>query len=162
MADEKCSLKYRYTFPDFLYYIGLLAIPFTTGMVAVLDKSLAGAVIFFMVIAVSIPVVLRFFCTHCPHYCRDEKRLNCIFFWRFPKFFSQRPGSLSLREKILSVGGPVLVLLYPVYWLVQEPGLFIVYLLSVIVFGASVRRNECPRCIYTDCPANIAQRHRAE
>ncbi len=57
-------------------------------------------------------------------------------------------------EKSLSIAAPALVILFPVYWLVQTPGLFIIYLLSLFIFGASVRKNECPRCIYTDCPAN--------
>jgi hypothetical protein len=48
-----------------------------------------------------------------------------------------------------------MVLLYPVYWILQEPKLFIIYLLSVITLFASVRRNECPRCIYTECPVRI-------
>jgi hypothetical protein len=64
-----------------------------------------------------------------------------------------------MSEKLLSVTGPTLVLLYPVYWVLQEPGLFIIYLLSVIIFVASMRRNECHRCIYTDCPANITTQH---
>ena len=162
MTDKKTLLKEYYRFSDFLYYVALLAIPIITAIVAISDKSMAGAVIFILLAVVSIPVMLRFFCTHCPHYCRDEKSLKCIFFWGLPKFFKQRPGSLSMTEKLLSIAGPTLVLLYPVYWVLQEPGLFIIYLLSVIVFVASVRRNECPRCIYTDCPANITARNTAQ
>lgn len=153
-------LKHHYNFSDFLYYIMLLAIPVVTAVVAVLEQSGVGAVIVFLLVAgACIPIMLRFFCTHCPHYCRDEKHLKCIFFWGLPKFFEPRPGPLSIMEKTLSVTSPALLLLYPVYWLFQTPGLLIIYLLSVIVFGATVRRNECPRCIYSDCPANIAGRY---
>ena len=159
MTDKKTFLKYNYSFSDFLFYIALLAIPVITAIVAILDKSIAGVVIFFLILLASIPVMLRFFCTHCPHYCRDEKTLKCIFFWGLPKFFKQRSGSLSWTEKLLSISGPTLVLLYPVYWILQEPGLFIIYVLSVITLFASVRRNECPRCIYTECPVNISARH---
>jgi len=159
MTDKKNLLKYSYSFSDFLFYIALLAIPVITAIVAILDKSIVGAVVFFLILLAAIPVILRYFCTHCPHYCRDEKRLKCIFFWGLPKFFKPRPGSLGLTEKLLSFSGPTLVLLYPTYWVLQDPGLLIIYLLSVIVFVASLRRNECPRCIYTDCPANTATRH---
>ena len=109
---------------------------------------------YLLVLLGSVPVMLRFFCTHCPHYCRDEYTLKCIFFWGLPKFFRQRPGPLGVMEKSLSIAAPALVILFPVYWLLHTPGLFIIYLLSIVMFGASVRRNECPRCIYTDCPAN--------
>jgi hypothetical protein len=159
VMTDKTLLKYRYSFSDFLFYIALLAIPVITAIVAILDKSIAGTVIFFLILMASIPIILRFFCTHCPHYCRDEKTLKCIFFWGLPKFFKQRPGSLSFTEKLISIAGPTMVLLYPVYWILQEPGLFIIYLLSVITLFASVRRNECPRCIYTECPVNISAQH---
>ena len=79
-----------------------------------------------------------------------------------PKFFKPRPGPLSFKEKFLSFAVSALVLLYPLYWLLQKPGLFIIYLLSVIVFAVSVRRNECPRFIYTDCPANNAAGYEKE
>ncbi len=153
------GLKYRYSFPDFLYYIGLLAIPVVTAFSAVMDRSGAAALIYLLVLLGSVTVMLRFFCTHCPHYCRDENTLKCIFFWGLPKLFRQRPGPLSIMEKCLSVSAPALIMLFPVYWLLQTPELFIIYLLSIILFGASVRRNECPRCIYTDCPTNRARQH---
>lgn len=47
MTDKKTLLKYYYSFSDFLFYIALLAIPVITAIVAILDKSIAGAVIFF-------------------------------------------------------------------------------------------------------------------
>lgn len=153
---DKWGLKQRYSFSDFLYYTLVMGVPLVTALVAVLERSVVGAIIFLILFALAVPVALRFFCTHCPHYCRDEKRLKCIFFWEFPKFFSPRPGPLSSMEKVVCVAGSAVVLVYPVYWLVQAPGLFIVYLMSLVVFGASVRRNECPRCIYRDCPVNIA------
>ena len=154
MLEKQPGLKYRYSFPDFLYYSALLAIPVAAAFTAVLDRSGAAALVYLLLLLGAVPVMLRFFCTHCPHYCRDEKRLKCIFFWGVPKLFKQRPGPLGVFEKCLSIAAPGLVILFPIYWLLQAPGLLIIYLLSVIVFGASVRRNECPRCIYTDCPAN--------
>jgi len=159
MSHKQSGLKYRYSFPDYLYYSALLAIPVVTAFTALLDRSGAAALVYLLILLGSVPVMLRFFCTHCPHYCREETTLKCIFFWGLPKFFRQRPGPLSTTEKSLSIAAPALVVLFPVYWLLQTPGLFIIYLLSIVVFGASVRRNECPRCIYTDCPASRAKQH---
>jgi hypothetical protein len=159
VIEKQPGLKYSYSFPDFLYYIGLLAIPVVTAFTVVLDRSGAAALIYLLVLLGSVPVMLRFFCTHCPHYCSNENTLKCIFFWGLPKLFRQRTGPLSMMEKCLSVSALALVILFPVYWMLQTPGLFIIYLLSIVLFGASVRRNECPRCIYTACPANRVRQH---
>ena len=159
MTDNKMALKHRYHFSDFLYYTTLLVIPIITGLIAILEKSGIGAIIFLLISAGAVSVILRLFCSHCPHYCRDEKRLNCIFFWGLPKLFKQRPGQISARDKLISFIASAILLLYPFYWLLQRPGLFIIYVLSIVAIGASVRRNECPRCIYAECPANIAERY---
>lgn len=159
MTDINKWLKHNYSFSDFLFYTMALSVPLITAMVSISGKSIAALVVFMLLLVVSIPVVLRFFCSHCPHYCRDEKTLKCIFFWGLPKFFKQRPGPLSTMEKVCSIMGPALVILYPIYWLFQEPGLLLVYVLSIVVFGASIRRNECAHCIYTDCPANTANQY---
>jgi len=156
MTKNSAPLKYSFEFTDFLFYIAFLAIPVITALTGIFRHSTVGAVIFLLLAAGAVPVMLRFFCTHCPHYCRDEKVLNCIFFWGMPKFFIPRPGPLSIKEKTLSFAAPALILIFPVYWLIRSPGLLTIYILSLVVFGASIRRNECHRCIYTECPANIA------
>lgn len=158
MKDKNNRLKYRYSFSDFLFYTASLAVPVVTAVTAILDQSVAAAVVFVLLAAAGVVVMLRFFCTRCPHYCREKNTLKCIFFWGLPKFFSPRPGPLGFKDKFLSFACPALVFLYPVYWLWRQPGLLIIYLLSAGVFAASVRRNECPRCIYDECPANIAGR----
>ena len=138
-------------------YTAFLSIPLLTAFVSIWDKSTPGAVIYLLIGIASVLFILRFFCTHCPHYRRDEKHLKCIFFWEMPKVFMVRPEPPGFLDKTLAFACPALVLAYPLYWLFQEPGLLMVYLLSVTVFGASIRRNECPRCIYTDCPVNAAR-----
>lgn len=67
MMDKRVCLKQHYDFSDFIYYTAFLAIPLITAMVAVLDKSGISAVIFFIMGLLYIPVILRFFCAHCPH-----------------------------------------------------------------------------------------------
>ena len=58
------------------------------------------------------------------------------------------------KVKALAFAGPILVSSYPVYWLPNEPGLFVIYLLSLVVFGASVLRTNCPRGLHKDRPVN--------
>jgi hypothetical protein len=154
MIHSQNELKTRYSFSDFLFYTCLLSVPFVTAFLAILKNSVWWA-IGFIGLAVGISaLILRFYCTHCPHYTREGKYLRCIFFWGLPKFFSKRPGTLDVVDKVVTFSATTLLLMFPLYWLLMEPGLLIVYLLSLAGFGAAIYRNECERCIYFECPAN--------
>lgn len=156
MEQDCRGLKERYTFSDFLFYTCLLAVPLVTAVAALWRHSPGWAVGFVLLAIVVTGLLLRYFCTRCPHYTRDEPLLRCIFFWGLPKPFPPRHGALDGVDKLVTAGASALLLLFPVYWLLMEPWLLVVYLLSLAGFAAAVHRNECPRCIYTECPANRA------
>jgi hypothetical protein len=154
MDHPRMSLKHRYTFSDFLFYICLLAVPLVTAVLAIIKISAWWTIAFIGFGAGCTVIILRFYCTRCPHYTRNEKNLKCIFFWGFPKFFNKRPGKLSVSDKMITYGTTTALLIFPLYWLLTAPGLLIVYILSLIGLGAAIYRNECHRCIYFECPAN--------
>jgi hypothetical protein len=86
-----------------------------------------------------------------------------MFFWNLPKIFPARPGDLDNRDRLVAWLSPLIVLAFPLYWLLQESGLLVVYGLSLVGFAATVRRHECHRCIYFGCPMNqvpTEMRHR--
>ena len=154
MIHSQNELKTRYSFSDFLFYICLLSVPFVTSVLSILKNSVWWTIAF-IGLGVGITVlILRFYCTRCPHYTREGKNLKCIFFWGLPKFFNQRPGKLDVVDKVVTFSATIVLLIFPLYWLWMEPGLLIVYILSLIGLGAAIYRNECERCIYFDCPAN--------
>ncbi|MBW1780828.1 MAG: hypothetical protein JRL30_08805 [Deltaproteobacteria bacterium] len=148
------NLRGQYGFGDFLLYTCLLAVPIFTAILAIFQHSLWWTIVFVVLAGGMTALILRFYCTRCPHYTREDKRLNCMFFWGLPKFFSPRPGALHVADKWIVFGAPAVLLIFPLYWLFKEPGLLIVYLLSLFGFGASIYRNECKRCIYFECPVN--------
>lgn len=154
MILSQSELKNRYRFSDFLFYICLLSIPFITSVLSISKDSVWWTIAFIGLAAGSTALILRFYCTHCPHYTRDGKNLKCIFFWGFPKFFKKRPGKLDVVDKVVTFCVTIVLLIFPLYWLWMEPGLLIVYILSLVGFGAAIYRNECERCIFLDCPAN--------
>lgn len=154
MNPSRMQLRTRYRLSDFLFYTGLLTVPLITAVLAVAKNSLWWTIVFIGIGAGSAVIILRFYCTRCPHYTRDEKFLKCIFFWGFPKFFSKRPGKLDVSDKVITICAATVLIVFPVYWLLLTPGLLIVYWLSLIGFGAAIYRNECHRCIYFECPAN--------
>ena len=148
------QLKEKYTFADFLYYICLLAVPIITALMAIGRYSRGWTVLYVLVAVGMLALVLKYYCSRCPHYTREGKELNCIFFWKLPKFFAPRPGPLNSLDRLVAFGAPAVALLFPLPWLFKSPGLLIIYLLSLAGFAATVRRNECGRCIYFECPMN--------
>lgn len=147
-------LRERYTFIDFLYYIILLAVPAFTAFYAIANYSMSWLIFYLGLCLASGLVILRFYCTHCPHYTRESRTIRCMFMWGIPKFFASRPGYLSLLDKAVALLVPIILVVFPQYWLLQQPGLMLIFILSLIGFLSTVRKNECRRCIYFDCPVN--------
>jgi hypothetical protein len=149
-------LKEQHTFADFLYWTLVLAVPLVTAAVAMFRASVVWFVVYLIVGAGLVVVVMRTFCSHCPHYTTGGGTLRCMFFWGVPKLFQGRPVPLTWWEKGLTLAAAGVLLLLPVPALLEQPALLAVYVLSLGVFLVSVRRYECVRCTYRACPSNRA------
>jgi hypothetical protein len=154
MTEQRVEVRDHYRFSDWLYYTAAGLVPLITAVVAIYPRSALGLVVYGLVVVAGLVAVLYFFCTHCPHYQKPGRFLKCIFFWGVPKFFPPKPTATSRLEKLAPVGAMGVVFFFPLAWLAEEPGLLLVYLLSWAVFLVTVRRHECRRCAFTDCPAN--------
>lgn len=150
-------LRQRYSFSDYLFYTCLLAVPFVTAALGIGRLSLGGLLAYAILGICALGLLLRYYCSHCPHYTRDDKLLRCLFFWNLPKFFVRRPGNLTTVDTIVAWTVPMVMATLPLSWLHREPGLLVVYGLSLAGFAAAVRRHECHRCIYYACPLNTVQ-----
>jgi len=89
-----------------------------------------------------------------PPLSSKRQDIKMYVFWWMPKFFKAKSGPLSLLEKAVSLMTCLIIIMLPMYWLLQQPGLLIIYILSVGVLGATLRRYECNRCVYFQCPSN--------
>jgi hypothetical protein len=154
MSHPETPLKTKHTFLDFLYWNMVVSVPFITACIAIVEESIAWLIIYIIVCILLVMVIYRFYCIHCPHYHQNTKTLKCMFFWWMPKFFKAKSGPLSLLEKTISVITLLVIIMLPIYWLLLRPGLLVIYLLSVGVMGATLRRYECKRCVYFQCPSN--------
>jgi hypothetical protein len=154
MIISKEQLKTRHHFTDYLYWNVLLALPVFTAGLAIYRQSILWLLVYVAFAGVTVALVLRFFCTRCPHYDREDRSLKCIFFWGLPKFFTPRPGTLSSTDMVLAFGPAVLLFLFPLFWLLLEPGLLVIYILGLIALATTMKRYECGRCIYHECPVN--------
>ena len=154
MNESKAQLKTHHKFSDYLYWNLVAAVPIITACIAILKNSIMWLILYIIVCILLIIVLYRFFCTHCPHYTQSANTTKCMFFWGIPKYFKSRPGPLNLFEKAISIIVPIVLILLPLYWLSLQPDLLVIYLLSLAVLGATIRRNECSRCIYFHCRVN--------
>ena len=154
MDEIETGLKRQHGFVDFLYWNMVVALPIVTACIGIFKDSFPWMVFYLIICIFLVAVIYRFYCTHCPHYVEGGKTTKCMFFWGMPKFFDARPGPLNLFEKTVSFAAPVVLVLIPLYWLILQPGLLAIYVLSVAVLVTTIRKNECSRCIYFHCPAN--------
>lgn len=154
MKETEFRLKTRHKFLDFLYWNLVLSVPFITACIAVLRHSALWLTLYIIACILLVLVLYRFFCIHCPHYIQSGKTVTCMFYWGMPKLFKAAPGPLSILEKIVSLLTLFILILLPLYWLLQAPGLLVIYFLSVGVVATTIRRYECSRCVYTQCPSN--------
>jgi len=154
MNHPETPLKTKHTFLDFLYWNMVVSVPFITACIAIVEESIAWLIIYIIVCILLVMVIYRFYCIHCPHYHQNTKTLKCMFFWWMPKFFKAKSGPLSPLEKTVSVITLLVIIMLPIYWLLLRPGLLVIYLLSVGVMGTTLRRYECKRCVYYQCPSN--------
>lgn len=154
MKENKPQLKTHHTFFDFLYWNLVVAVPLITACIAILKNSFVWFIFYIIVCIFLVILIYRFYCTHCPHYIQGADTTKCMFFWKIPKYFKPRPGPLNIFDKAVSLIAPAILILFPLYWLYMQLDLLLIYLLSLAVLGATIRRYECGRCIYFHCPVN--------
>lgn len=154
MNMQNSRLRERYRFLDYLYYTSLLAVPFFTAFYAIFNRSVTWFFLYIVMCLLAMTLLYRYYCSHCPHYTREGRTTRCMFFWGVPKFFRRRPGPLGFLDKSIAFAAPAVVIIFPIYWLFQQPALLVIYILSLLVFFATLRRNECRRCTFFDCPVN--------
>ncbi len=157
MKRNETALKEHHQFQDFLYWNAVAAVPIVTACIALFRISIVCFFVYILICVAALLMLYKFFCTHCPHYIHGEISTKCMFFWGVPKMFPPRPGPLNFLEKSLSIVAPAVVVLFPLYWLIKTPGLLVIFVLSTTVLFATVRRYECHRCVYFECPSNCAQ-----
>lgn len=157
MTCSDQGLKTSYTFADYLSWTLLTLIPVLTAVYGIYRASIAWTLIYLIVLIFCFAVIIyRFFCTHCPHYKNSGRSTKCIFLWGVPAYFTPRPGPLNFFDKLMVFLGFIIALAFPVYWLLADPLLLLIYAISWAVLSIFLYRYECIRCIHRDCPMNRA------
>ena len=101
-------------------------------------------------------VEIRVMCSHCPHYAEEGKSLKCWANYSSAKLWKYRPRPMTSREKVVFLGGFVLVWGFPIVFLAYGLQLFLllVYLVTVAGFFMTLKSFLCTQCINFACPLN--------
>jgi hypothetical protein len=99
---------------------------------------------------------IRVMCSHCPHYAEVGKTLQCWANYGAPKLWKYRPGPMSIPEKILFVGGLVVIWGYPLPFLLMgmQWFQFVLYAMLTTGFYMTLKEFLCSQCINFACPLN--------
>ena len=159
MKNAETQLKTHHTFLDFLYWNLVVSVPFITACIAIAKNSTVWLIGYIICFILLLAVIIRFYCTHCPHYTKESNTLRCMFFWGIPKYFKARPEPLTILDKTVTLVTTTIILSLPGYWLWLQPGLLVFYILSCGVMATTLRRYECHRCVYFGCPANCVPKN---
>ncbi|WP_440946514.1 hypothetical protein ACSAZL_21155 [Methanosarcina sp. T3] len=149
------SLRAKHEFKDFLYWnFVTLVLLFSAGLaIGISSTGWLLAYIFIVFFHFNI-LEQRFFCTHCPYYGGKGKRLKCMMNWGWPRHFRSRPYPPNRFDLVITMLGFIVVILFPLPWLLKEPFLLGAYSISILIFLLTIWRYECSRCIYFGCPFN--------
>lgn len=149
------DLKEKHTLSDCLYWNLFSLIPLFSACFAISRYSIVWTIIYLLIfVGVFLIIEYRFFCSHCPHYCNDSETTECMFLRFIPKYFPKKPGPLNQFDIVMLILGFIIILFFPLYWLLKSPPYLLLYFLSWTVFALTLKRYECTRCIYFHCPAN--------
>ena len=155
-CSSRCaSLKMEHKFQDFLYWnFVTLTILFSAGL-AIGISSTGWLLAYIFIIFFHFNILEQyFFCTHCPYYPAEGKKLRCMMNWGWPKHFKPSPYPPGKFDLAITSMGFIVLLLFPLPWLLKIPFLLGTYLVSILIFLLTIWRYECSRCIYFGCPFN--------
>ncbi|MBD3197586.1 MAG: hypothetical protein GF317_21205 [Candidatus Lokiarchaeota archaeon] len=99
----------------------------------------------------------RILCNHCPYFANEsQKVLHCVIDKGKYKAGTYDPGPLSTSEKIQFAVGGILLMTFPIPFLIfaQLYLALIIYIIALILWLISVQTLVCTDCINLACPLN--------
>jgi hypothetical protein len=101
-------------------------------------------------------VEIRVMCSHCPHYAEPGKSLQCWANYGSPRLWKYRPGPMTTMEKIVFEAGLLLIVGFPLIFLLVGLQWFLLalYLLTASSGFVTLKRSFCSQCMNFACPLN--------
>jgi hypothetical protein len=155
-GDDRCVfLNMKHEFKDFLYWNFVTLTLLLSAGFAIGIRSTGWLIAYIFVVFFHFNILeQRFFCTHCPYYSRDGEKFRCMMNWGWPKHFRPRPCPPGKFDIAITTLGFIIVIFFPIPWLLKEPFLLGAYSVSILLFLLTIWKYECSHCIYFGCPFN--------
>jgi hypothetical protein len=153
---RKIELLERIPFAMFIYYKIATFIPAFIGMYAIYRYGESSLWVFGYVLTflIHVSIVYRIKCPHCTYYQLPGKKLQCMWLWGIPKIYRENPNPESPLNRVYVPVGMAVVMFFPVYWLLSNLLLLVLYFVFTAVMVASLFMSTCSRCTYFGCTHN--------
>jgi hypothetical protein len=99
---------------------------------------------------------IRVMCSHCPHYAEPGNALKCWANYGSPKLWKYHPGPMSRMETFWFFAGFLVILGYPLVFLLIGMQWFLLAMFVLTAGGAAVtlKMSFCSHCMNFACPFN--------
>lgn len=153
MACPSLGISMKPTFTRFIYYKLLTLVPVSAAITAMVRHadSLAWPVLYVLACLLHASVMNAAKCPHCPYYRRGDRTFGCFIWWGTPKLWRNRNGPEARWVGTYAFFGMAFLTLFPVYWLLREWPLLLIYLFGIGGLVLSIGLHECARCLNFDC-----------
>jgi len=154
----KCSIEcllYKPTFIDFLHGKLIAVVPFATAIIGIVKQSetFIWVLVYIGIFLLHAIHIYSKKCPHCAYYKVGGKIHKCHYIYGVPKILKGKSGPPSRYLPVYTPIAVTIITLFPIYWLIFQWELLIIYILSWGVLFASILF-ECSRCVYLECPTN--------
>lgn len=148
-------LEQETPFRRFLFYKLITAVPATAALVAVFRHSdqLIWPILYIAVFLIHVNIMYYAKCPHCPYYRMSSSYHKCFMMWWFPKLYKERSGPTPAFLGLYVPAAILIITLFPVYWLLHEWELLLIYVLSWGVLMGTISEH-CATCINFECKFN--------
>ena len=164
-SQEECSdcphngvLHCHFSGTDLAKFLLAMLPAFVTGGIGIFRLQGWAALVGWMLFFISYfgLIEIRVMCSHCPHYAEPGSSLKCWANYGSPKLWRYRPGPMSTSEKIIFMGGLVVIFSLPAaVFLIHTAWIaLVVYSITLTAALTYLRRVMCVQCINFACPLN--------
>jgi hypothetical protein len=153
MACPSIGLSTKPTLTRFIYYKLLTLVPVSAAITAMVRQgdSLIWPILYVAACLTHAGIMNAAKCPHCPYYKMGAGTFSCFIWWSTPKLWADREGPERAWVGKYAVFGIAVLTLFPVYWLIREWPLLLIYLLGLGGLILSIGLHECSRCLNFNC-----------
>jgi hypothetical protein len=103
---------------------------------------------------------IRILCSHCPYYAEESRTLHCIANYSSLKLWRYHPEPMNLSEKIQLIIGFVILMGYPLVFLIigNQIIFMIISIVEIFIFFGFLTIKRCGSCPNFSCPFNRAKK----